>query len=30
MLSRMPKNCMVKRLLPEQSAQLAKSIGPLL
>jgi hypothetical protein len=30
MLSRMPKNCMAKRALPDQSAQLAKSIGPLL
>jgi hypothetical protein len=30
MLSRMPKNWMVKRLLPDQSSQLAKTIGPLL
>jgi len=30
MLSRMPKNCMAKRVLPDQSAQLAKSLGPLL
>jgi uncharacterized membrane protein len=30
MLSRMPKNCMAKRVLPDQTAQLAKSLGPLL
>jgi uncharacterized membrane protein len=30
MLCRMPRNCMAKRVLPDQSAQLAKSIGPLL
>ena len=30
MLCTMPKTCMVKRVLPEQSGQLAKSIGPLL
>jgi uncharacterized membrane protein len=30
MLSRMPRNCMAKRVLPDQSAQLAKSLGPLL
>jgi hypothetical protein len=30
MLSRMPKDCMKKQLLPEQSSQLAKTIGPLL
>jgi hypothetical protein len=30
MLSRMPKNCMAKRPLPDQTSQLAKSLGPLL
>jgi len=30
MLSRMPKDCMVKPLLPDQGSQLAKTIGPLL
>jgi uncharacterized membrane protein len=30
MLCRIPKNCMAKRVLPDQSAQLAKSLGPLL
>jgi hypothetical protein len=28
MLSRVPKNCMGKRLLPDQDSQLAKSIEP--
>jgi hypothetical protein len=30
MLSRVPRNCMAKRVLPDQSSELAKSIGPLL
>jgi hypothetical protein len=30
MLSRIPKNWLVKPLLPDQNSQLAKTIGPLL
>jgi len=30
MLSRLPKDIMPNRLLPDQSSQLAKTIGPLL